>query len=575
MTFPDPRFNTRYKGKFINIIDRILSTAESYLAVSDIEQLVDHKTGLRHIPLWSLHRILKKLPPLNCSKYLHHLNSEQRQALADIDLWEKDDLDIEYFHFWPLSYSGANDDVRFEFVKSSSFSLFLKGRFNIWTFDIEDPQYPDHDYYFLTEDNLLLIEYGEDYPYAYEIKGLIKDLYTDLGVEKAYAHLLKIVSETYTNMLEEEYRLKNHRLRDYGFVDYYDALDLATCFPTRGVMDHAFLRKKVGTGSCDEVRPMQNLHDQALMPFKDTSRVLGEELEKVQDSKRLNFLQFNFIRLVNATLVLDGTLKSGRLSMSRTGRTTRAMLLLGFNYILEKMGQDGRTSLFDRFEFTDFYRCGVTLIKGRQKEIRKAIRESAFKDESVFLGSHWERFLEESLSSPAKWKRFDGRIEEIISMENFDAWSCDISMLVKIIPFADKFVHTFSHLKETHILSDDFYLNYCVDEIDFEAIILSSLANFVLGNYKDVSSKKMGITLGEFKHFISFFGHEGNKIEITKKNKELITNFIQQFGFDSIPRFDDYIHHLIGFHLGGYEYSKLKESDYCHVGGPIILSHQI
>ena len=51
----------------------------------------------------------------------------------------------------------TGSSLQYEFTKSEEFALFLKARFNMWTFDVEDPLYPDHDNYFLTDDQMFLI----------------------------------------------------------------------------------------------------------------------------------------------------------------------------------------------------------------------------------------------------------------------------------------------------------------------------------------------------------------------------------------------------------------------------------
>ena len=102
----------------------------------------------------------------------------------DIDLW-KDELNVDQFTPWLTIYAACEDEmIQYEFT-SSEFILFFKGRFNVWTFDVEDPLYPDHDNY-LTDDSLLLIEYDEDFKQVEELKLLIKNLYTQEGVEAAY-----------------------------------------------------------------------------------------------------------------------------------------------------------------------------------------------------------------------------------------------------------------------------------------------------------------------------------------------------------------------------------------------------
>ena len=283
----------------MDIIERILGEAESYRSMADLERLAEGEEGLGGLPIQPLYVALRELDPVDCAYYLGKLSVEQRQAFLDIDLWKKDELDIDSFHFWPQAYKAADPDIRSEFAKSGSFALFLKGKMNIWTFDVEDPRYPDHDNYFLTEDNLLLFEYEEDYPYVEEVKGFIKDIYADLGVEGAYTYLFKIVSDTYSHILEEEYRLKNDRLVNYGFVDYYNALDLLGPMSDVKFLDRDIAGKKTDVDYAEVPSSGHGLHRSALTVFRGRLGPLHKELAKVENKKRRDFLQFNFVRLVN------------------------------------------------------------------------------------------------------------------------------------------------------------------------------------------------------------------------------------------------------------------------------------
>ena len=553
----------------MDIIERMLMDSESLSNIEDVEALIQRGVDLKHLPLLPLYTIFKRSNPLHCSKILENLDQDQRQAFLDIDLWHKDDIDIEHFNFWPLAYSKASDSIRFEFAKSSSFSLFLKGRFNIWTFDVEEPLYPQHDNYFLTEDNLLLFEYEHNYPYIDEIKEFIKDIYTDLGVENAYAHLLKIISDTYLNLLEEEYRLKNNRLLDYGLVDYYDALEMTSPYPTLAMMDKAVNSKQSQTGTLSQTSLIQNLHRQILVIFNNQSDTLKEALSKVCDEKRLHFLQFNFLKLINASLVLDDSLKTGSLSSENICKSVRSHCLLGLDYLVNRVGLHENKSLFDRFDFFDIYRYGKTLVCSQQKSLQKAIDNSVFKEDHSFLGSYWDNFLEASLQTPPlSPKHKKKKAQAVITFSAYVSWSQEVQTLRELLPFAEKFFRSFSDLKSSGSIHDRFYLNYNVDDIDFETIILSSLANFALGNYRETPSNKMGLTLKEFKTFAHLFTMENTD----RKNRDTTLEFIRSFGLHNISHIEDYILYLIKEHLKGYDYPKLQDRDYRYVGGPIVLN---
>jgi hypothetical protein len=159
------------------------------------------------------------------------LNKTQREALKDLDLWQRDELKAKDFEIWIKAYAHCpKDSIRQEFSHSEQFLLYLKHRLSIQTFDVEDPLYPDHDYYFLTDDNLLLFEYDEDFEYVDEVKDLIRTIYFAQGVDNAYAYLFKMVSDSYHVHEEEQYHLKKSRLEDLGFVDYFESLEFFAPF---------------------------------------------------------------------------------------------------------------------------------------------------------------------------------------------------------------------------------------------------------------------------------------------------------------------------------------------------------
>ena len=153
------------------------------------------------------------------------------------------------------------------------------------------PQYPDHDRYFLTEDNQLLFEFDEDFDCTAEVKRIILDLYSqEGGVEKAYAILFKIVSENFLSMQEEEFRFKKERLRDIGFVDYYDALDLDAPFPNIEVLNNFIKKKAKVNAEISNFGKNQLLPKSSLVSFKEKIDPLEDELnDKIKDEKRRLF----------------------------------------------------------------------------------------------------------------------------------------------------------------------------------------------------------------------------------------------------------------------------------------------
>jgi hypothetical protein len=124
------------------------------------------------------------------------------------------------------------------------------------------------------------------------------------------------------------------------------------------------------------------------------------------------------------------------------------------------------------------------------------------------------------------------------------------------------------------LLLDSYYLNYTVDQIDFEAVLMSSFANHLLGNYQGEKGrvKKMGLTLAEFKKFATTIMDDKGEVSSLSSTGEMIDKFIADFGFSVIEGSWKYIFNILRRQMEGYDYANLPDLDFKHVGGPIILA---
>lgn len=563
-----------------NLIENLLFEASSYKSFEDIEQLVEIGTDLSQIPIQPLYVSLLNTSTDQLALIIPKLSKKQRQLIMDLDLWKRDEVDVESFETWIETYSKVAElELTQEFVSSEDFYIYLKSRVNIYTFDVEEPEYPDHDYYFLTDDMLLLVEYSEHYRYPNELKYLIRNLYDLMGVENAYTTLFKLVNDSYLLLEEKGYQSKKERLRDYGFVDYYDALEKLNAFTTIGQLDKYITSKDSLTPDIDLVGQSQSLHSSALTSFNTKMENIYQELNMVSDEKRLRFLHFTFIRLINSAISINDALKVGRVELSRIGNTTRNFLDLGLQYI--KIKTKSEESIFNKFDFFDVYKVGYSLIECQKRSYLKALKDTPFEsdDYEYFLGAWWCSFLENTELVIPKVKTYGAAMhaKEIDNYQIYEFWSDEVDLLVASIPFVNSFFNMFVKLKEDGKLNNDFYLNYEVENIDFEAIIISSFINYSLGNFSDTNVNKMGITIGELKVFFSkFFVRKQEEyvlipIEQTEMS-DIISKFIKQYGFEQIKGFDRYLYGIISEHLSGYDFDTLEDDDFKHIGGPILLN---
>ncbi len=567
-----------------DLLSQLLYEAQSYRKFEDIEKLVENGMDFSMIPLQPLFVSLQNTPSDQIAAILPKLSSEQRQALRDLDLWTKDNLDPEAAFQWMEIYSLCpSEEVVLEYVKSEDFLLSLKNQFTVQTFDAEEPEYPEGNNYFITEDNQLLIEYPEDFTMVNELKSFIRRLYGDIGVENAYAFLFKMVVDSYQIMEETVYQEKIERLRDFGFVDYYEALGLNTVFQKESQIDDFIKSKKGITGSLDAISANQSLHSSSLVSYQSGLDDLKEALNLVTDETRQQFLHFNFVRLVNGRMTLEDALKSGSTAMTRVGNQTKESLELGFDYVNKNFqGKLGKT-IFDTFDFADLYRVGHSMLEIEKKKIKKATEETEFDEDEAayFLGMYWNSFLENSHGEIVKYK-FDGSTKalEVKDFTSFNLWKAATNTFIQALPFVQKFYVSLQHLKSEGLLNDEFYLNYEVDNIDFEAIMISSFINFVGGHYEEQRAGKMGITIAELKAFYhKFFIKQGVEYLIKGEEdptlREKTFAFVKKFGLEDVEDFDRYLYQIMVEQLNGYEIDGMTEEDFKHVGGPILLAHTV
>lgn len=565
-----------------NLLSKILYEAKSYNTFEDIEKLVDNDADLSMIPIQPLYVSLLSSTTEQMALVLPRLSPEQRQTFLDLDLWQKDRVDVFSFETWIETYSKVQDlELTQEFVSSEDFLIYLKSRVNIHTFDVEDPKYPDHDFYFLTDDNLLLIEYSEEYKYPNELKYLIRNLYDKLGVENAYSTLFKLINDSFSLIQEDGFQAKKERLRDFGFVDYYEALEKLHPFATMKQLDHFIMSQKALTPAIDSLSLNQTLHSSALTSFDSEMENIFSELMKVKDTKRLEFLHFTFVRLINSTITLKDALKGGRVELGNIGKQTKAMLELGLQKIHSNLTLSDEESVFNQFDFFDLYKVGNSLVTIPRQRLMKALKKSPFDsdDYEYFLGAWWGSFLEHSEKDIPQVKSFGAGLhaKKVICMNTHQFWNKQVNLFISMIPFINSFFESFAQLKEDGKLHDDFYLNYEVENIDFEAIIISSFINYSLGHFSENDVNKMGVSISELKSFFQqFFTKKDEEYVLLPMDSQEITTlieaFLNRFGFADILDMDQYLYGIISEHLSGYDFDSLEDEDFKHIGGPILLN---
>jgi hypothetical protein len=251
-------------------------------------------------------------------------------------------------------------------------------------------------------------------------------------------------------------------------------------------------------------------------------------------------------------------------------------LELGFQFSKVKLGLNP----FEKLDFTDLYRIGNSLLEIQKRKLKSTLNKTPFDNESCefFLGTWWNQFLDHSMDEVIKLK-IDGSSPavEITDTASWKSWLDLSETFTASLPFIQKFWVIMQRLIDKQDLQDEFYLNYSLDSVDFETIMISSLINFSQGHFDKNDQPKMGVTVDELKLFYKKFFQQREGEWLLKGEEDptlapLLKGFAEKFGLSLVPRFDSWLRQVLVEHLNGYDIETMQLEDFKHVGGPLILS---
>jgi hypothetical protein len=352
---------------------------------------------------------------------LSTLTSQERNALINLDVWEKDNFSPDSFNNWIVNFCNLPPKLKLEFATSREFALYLKGVFNISTFDIENPDYPDHDDFFITDDNAFLFQFGPHYNYESEIKELLKTLYSEWGVARTYNYLLSIIGVSFYDYQEKLYSRKKEVLSEYGIADHFGALASLVSFKTPELLQTFVKNRKVLPFSISKQLKTQH----TLPDLPDQS--FFKKLDEVTDPARKDYLKFSLNKLYNDYIIYHKLYRSSRILIFEKSKQIKNCVDLGYSYLATES-----TEIFKRFDFIDLYKIGKSLIGFAKKKIAKNWP-------MAFFGETITNFLQ--LDDPTM---LDGKRMPINSYDNYVHWSHDLDEFNKLLPFINK-------LQQTHI----------------------------------------------------------------------------------------------------------------------------
>ncbi len=509
-----------------NVLKAFLEESLNYRNFKDLESLIQDSANLENLPIWPLYFSLKEGTSDQLIEALPHLNQKQRQTLRDLETWSRDQMDVIEFDKWCVYIFRTQDfKVIKDLVTAKDFLVYLKGRFVITLFDQEDPIYPEHDNFFITDDDQFILEFDKNFTYVQEIKSLLKHFYAHYGVEMARDLLISLIPESFLGLQEESYINKRERLREIGHIDYYEALELKSIFTFKSL--ESFINKKIKSKyKVSESKATPNLghYNKVVIPFHNRLGSIFEELEKITDPATHQYLLYNFSCLVNAQLILNDAFRSEKVQFNELGDRCRQRVSLGLSYLQynykDKFKDD---SVLESFNFYDLYRIGNSLLMLVRKDLKKELEEFGHKINPLFLGDHWTVFVEDIFDNNFLLKRG----KNSASVEDYETYQELLirkNLLVSSMPIIKEFYKTVAEIRASKKKIS--LLNMNIEDFDFETLILTQFIRDSL----NLDSKGYAVTL---KSFWKFF----DQVYLSEDLSDFINKFFAKYGLDSINNF--------------------------------------
>ncbi len=318
----------------------------------------------------SLFQTLKDVGLEDSADLLALASGNQVCALLDLDCWKKDRLEIATLLDWLEVLVQAGGRAVGELLNTIDRDLLvlLLKRF-VRVHRRDDPEEPEDDV-----EGPEIFELDEHYQIVFHrwdarsslVRSLIEALY-----ERDYSYFITVMEETWwgveSDLEEGAFRLRNARLQDRGFPDYYEAQEIYR--PLRGA-DLARRSEPLGRAPTDQDWELPQ--NRALVLPEGGASFLSQLLYAGFSGEAVDELRHELAHLVNRVLVADGADFADRDQIADKIRVAHDTV----NLALETLaGADTHEAIriLERHYVQHLFRVGWSILLDCRKSAKRAV----------------------------------------------------------------------------------------------------------------------------------------------------------------------------------------------------------
>ncbi|MDQ1335590.1 MAG: hypothetical protein QG552_2540 [Thermodesulfobacteriota bacterium] len=341
---------------------------------------------IQRLPSEDFFWLIKRMDEEGTLQLLRLASVEQWQYVLDLELWQKDRLDMEETSLWLGRLQSADPGRLTGWLFTDGQALAYDYLFRNIQVEIRDEdEVYDFDEGFITLDGLFYIKVAD--PDRMEtIEAMLRTM-ADADFLK-YQSLLSGLAGVVTAELEEDmYRMKNIRLAEHGFLPREEAL-----------LVYAPLQPDALKPDGDPGRMIRDVDEDVLdmapyspLVFVEGRSLLTKTLSRLPDSRFTDRVRLEFAGLCNQVLSADGFPTDDIDVLKRACRKSAGYM----NLILEKLcGEDvtAAEALLKNNPLMSLFRTGFGLALKLKWEAERWLKESWFRQKGLgfdFWGEDW------------------------------------------------------------------------------------------------------------------------------------------------------------------------------------------
>ncbi len=324
----------------------------------------------------------------------------QWQYLLDLELWEKDRLDMTHSFLWlqRLQRSDPERLAKWLFTDGQTLAYLYLFR-NVHVELRDEDEACDLEKGFITLDGLFYIKVLKE-EQTETVEGIIRTMAGE-DLLKFHSLLTGLAGVLPADLEEDMYRLRNVRIAEHGFLPREEALMVYA------PLDPKAIGKK---NSPEMFNPVLDENFVDLAPytpfhFSKSQNLLTKSASRITDGRLLDRIRLEFAGLCNQILSADGLVIDDIDVLKKTGQKAAGYL----NLTLEEMcGKDigAAEELLRNNSLISLFRMGFGLAQKLKWEAERWLKKSWFDHNNMgygFWGDEWGNTLEGLMKKRPKY----------------------------------------------------------------------------------------------------------------------------------------------------------------------------